>query len=317
MKKSKVFCFVAFLLLMLMVAGCGNSRPAVTTNEGAIKITDDLNQTIVLKQPAKRIISLFSAHTENLLALGLDAEIIGVSPAESDPVAKSKPVFDYRADPEKVLAAQPDLVIIRPFIKKSHPDFVKTLEQANIKVVCLYPEKFEEFDSYIQKLAILTGKEPQAAEKLAAFHAKLNQVAEYTAKSQTKKQVYFEATTTEYRTITPDSMPGTVLKLAGGLNVAADAQPLKAASSIAAYGSERLLMKAEEIDIFLAQRGPMNPGVTTDSIKQRPGFDKIKAVREGKVYIIDEGLVSSPTFRLADGVEQLAKLIYPEVFGGQ
>ncbi|SMD07253.1 ABC transporter substrate-binding protein [Sporomusa malonica] len=315
--KTKVLYIVALVMLMAAIAGCGASKPAAGPAEGGIKITDDLNQTVVLKQPAKRIISLYSAHTENLIALGLEAEIIGVSPTESDPAAKNKQVFDYRADPEKVLAAQPDLVIIRPFIKQSHPDFVKTLEQANIKVVCLYPEKFEEFDSYIQKMAILTGKQQQAADKLAAFHSKLKEVAERTAKASVKQRVYFEATATEYRTITPDSMPGTVLKLAGGINVAADAQPLKAASSIAAYGSERLLMKAEEIDIFLAQRGPMNPGINPDNIKQRPGFDKIKAVREGKIYIVDEKLVSSPTFRLAEGVEQLAKMIYPEVFAAK
>lgn len=315
--KAKLLSLLVAVLFVVLLAGCGSSKPAAGSSDGGIKITDDLNQTITLKSPAKRIISLYSAHTENLLALGLEAELIGVSPAESEQAAKNKPVFDYRADPEKVLAAQPDLVIIRPFIKQSHPDFVKTLEQANIKVVCLYPEKFEEFDGYIKKLAILTGKEQQASDKLAAFHEKLKAVAERTAKAQTKKKVYFEATATEYRTITPDSMPGTVLKLAGGINLAADAAPLKAASSIAAYGSERLLMKAEEIDVFFAQRGPMNPGVTQDNIKQRPGFDKIKAIRDGKVYIVDEKLVSSPTFRLADGVEQLAKLIYPEVFDGQ
>lgn len=302
------------LLLVLTLAGCNTAKPVAGPAAGGIKITDDLNQTIVLVQPAKRIISLYSAHTENLLALGLEAELIGVSPTETEPAAKNKPVFDYRADPEKVLAAQPDLVIIRPFIKQSHPDFVKTLEQANIKVVCLYPEKFEEFDSYITKLAVLTGREQQAAAKLAAFHAKLKEVADRTAKAAAKKQVYFEATATEYRTITPDSMAGTVLKLAGGINAAADAQPLKAASSIAAYGSERLLMKADTIDVFLAQRGAMNPGITPDAIKARPGFDKIKAVRDGKVYVIDEKLVSSPTFRLAEGVEQVAKLLYPETF---
>lgn len=315
--KAKLLSIVAVVLLAVALAGCGLSKPAAGSTDGNIKITDDFNQTIVLKTPAKRIISLYSAHTENLLALGLEAEIIGVSPAESAQAAKDKPVFDYRADPEKVLAAQPDIVIIRPFIKQSHPDFVKTLEQANIKVVCLYPEKFEEFDSYIKKLAILTGKEQQAAEQLAAFHVKLTAVAERTAKAQVKKRVYFEATTTEYRTITPNSMPGTVLQLAGGINIAADAQPLKTSSSIAAYGSERLLMKAEEIDVFLAQRGPMNPGITPENIKQRPGFDKIKAVREGQIYIVDEKLMSTPSFRLADGVEQLAKILYPEVFAVQ
>ena len=312
--KAKLLSAVAAVLLAVALAGCGSAKPAAGSVDGNIKITDDFNQTIVLKAPAKRIISLYSAHTENLLALGLEAEIIGVSPAESAQGAKDKPVFDYRADPEKVLAAQPDVVIIRPFIKQSHPDFVKTLEQANIKVVCLYPERFEEFDSYINKLAVLTGREQQAAEQLAAFHARLNAVAEHIAKAQVKKRVYFEATTTEYRTITPDSMPGRVLQLAGGINMAADAQPIKTSGSIAAYGSERLLMKAEEIDVFLAQRGPMNPGVTPEAIKQRPGFDKIKAVREGQVYIVDEKLVSTPSFRLADGVEHLARLLYPEVY---
>lgn len=315
--KTRLLSLLIIMILMVFATGCGTSKPTAATGEGDIKIVDDLKQTIVLKQPAKRIISLYSAHTENLLALGLDAEIIGVSTTETEPAAKNKQVFDYRADPEKVLAAQPDLVIIRPFIKQSHPDFVKTLEQANIKVVCLYPEKFEEFGDYITKLAILTGREQQAAEKLAAFDAKLKAVAERTAKAPVKKRVYFEATATEYRTITAESMPGKVLTLAGGINAAADAQPLKAASSIAAYGSERLLMKAGEIDVFLAQRGPMNPGVTPEAIKQRPGFDKIKAIREGQVYIVDEKLVSSPTFSLSEGVEKLAKTIYPEVFEGQ
>ncbi|HWR07425.1 ABC transporter substrate-binding protein [Sporomusa sp.] len=312
--KTKLLSIVGIVVLLLTLAGCGASKQITNSAGGNVTIVDDLNQTIVLKQPAKRIISLYSAHTENLIALGLEAEIIGVSPVESDPAVRNKPVFDYRADPEKVLAAQPDIVIIRPFIKQSYPDFVKILEQANVKVVCLYPEKFEEFDSYIKKLAILTGREQQAAERLVAFHGKLKEVADHTAKAPAKKRVYFESTATEYRTITPESMPGIVLKLAGGINVAEDAQALKTASSIAAYGSERLLMKADEIDVFLAQRGPMNPGITQDSIKQRPGFDKIKAVRQGQVYIVDEKLVSSPTFRLAEGVEQLAKVIYPEVY---
>lgn len=313
----KLLRIAILILLSAALTGCGAPQQETNPTDGKIVIIDDLNKKIVFKQPAKRIISLYSAHTENLVALGLDAEIIGVSTTESDPAVKNKPVFDYRADPEKVLDAQPDAVIIRPFIKQSFPDFVKTLEQANIKVICLYPEKFEEFDRYIQKLALLTGRETQAAAKLAAFHDKLRTVAEYTAKAQVKKRIYFEATATEYRTITADSMPGTVLKHAGALNVADDAQPLKATGSIAAYGSERLLMKADEIDVFLAQRGPMNPGITPEAIKRRPGFDKIKAVRDGQVYIVDEKLVSSPTFRLAEGVEQLAKLIYPEVFAGQ
>ena len=68
-----------------------------------------------------------------------------------------KPIYDYNADPENVIAAEPDLVLIRPFINRKSPDFVAALENAGLTVVSLYPESFEEFDGYIEKLAMLTG----------------------------------------------------------------------------------------------------------------------------------------------------------------
>ncbi|HWR38181.1 MAG TPA: ABC transporter substrate-binding protein [Patescibacteria group bacterium] len=314
-KQKKITLLAVLLLLLTGLSGCGGNRPAPAPEaSGGIRVTDDQGKTVVLKAPARRIISLYSAHTENLFSLGLDQEVIGVSTTETyPPAALGKPAFDYRADPERVLAAQPDLVLIRPFIRQSHPDFVKTLENAKIPVVALYPEKFAEFDEYIQKLAILTGREPQAQAQLTAFHQRLDAIAARTAQAPVKKRVYFETTATEYRTVTADSLPALLLQQAGGINVAADATPLKGGSSIAAYGTERLLLKGADIDVYLAQKGPMNPGITPVAVKARPGFDKIKAVREGQVFLIDEKLVSTPTFRLADGAEELAKLLYPEL----
>ena len=316
MMKMKTYIMTLMMIWLVMVlTGCGGGKPAPETPvpAGGVRITDDQGKTVVLKAPARRIISLYSAHTENLLALGLDQEIIGVSTAESHPAAQGKPAFDYRADPEGVLAAQPDLVLIRPFIRQSHPDFVRTLENAKIPVVALYPEKFAEFDEYINKLALLTGKEPVGKELLAEFHQRLERVAARTAQLPEKKRVYFEATATEYRTVTADSLPAFLLQQAGGVNIATDAAPVKGGSSIAAYGTERLLMRAADIDVYLAQKGPMNPGITPETIKVRPGFDKIKAIQEGQVFLIDEKLVSTPTLRLADGAEALVRLLYPEL----
>ena len=305
---------ICVLLAATLLAGCGGRAGEPPSAAGGnLKITDDQGKTVELKAPAKRIVSLYPAHTENLMALGLEQEIIGVSATETDPaVAGKKPAFDYRADPERVLAAEPDLVLIRPFIRKSHPDFVKTLENAKIPVVALYPEKFSDFDAYIEKLARLTGKEAAAREKLAEFHRRLDALTVKTEAVTNKKRVYFEATATEYRTVSPDSLPAMLLKRAGGINAAADAAPLQAGSSIAAYGTERLLLKGADIDVYLAQKGPMNPGVTPELIRARPGFDQIKAVREGQVFLVDEKLVSTPSFRLADGAEALARMLYPE-----
>lgn len=309
--KKIAFCVIAVLLLTAL-PGCTASRPG--NQDGKIRITDDLGKTTVMEKPATRIISFYTAHTENLFSLGLNEEIIGVYATETyPPEALKKPAYDYREDPEKVIAAQPDLVLIRPFVKESAPDFVRALESAGINVVCLYPEKFEQFDDYISKLGILTGKEAEAARLLQKFHQDLKAIENTTA-GLPKKKVFFESTETEYRTITPDCMAAAALRMAGGVNIAADAQPIKEGSSIAPYGTERILAHAGEIDVYIAQRGSMNSGGTPDAIKIRPGFDTIKAVKEGKVYNIDEKLVSSPTFSFARGVRELARMLYPDTF---
>lgn len=308
---------VLLAVLVILAAGLMGCSKAVKTDDdhtvSGIKIVDDLGKEIVLQEPARRIISLYSAHTENLFALGLDEEIIGVSTREAyPPEALEKPAFDYRSDPEKVLAQHPDLVLIRPFIKRSSPDFVQALENAGVTVACLYPEKFEQFDDYIRKLAVLTGKEKEAEKKLREFHRRLDEIHNQTKDIKNKKKVFFESTERNYRTITPDSTPAKILRIAGGINVAEDAKPIRKGSSIAPYGAERILAKAGEIDVYIVQQGAMN-SATPSSIKKRPGFRTIKAVKEDQVYVIDEKLVSSPTFRLTEGAAKLVEMLYPEM----
>ncbi|MBF8982574.1 ABC transporter substrate-binding protein [Lutibacter sp. B2] len=270
--------------------------------------------TIQMNEPAKRIISLYSAHTENLFALGLDEEIIGVGKSDAYPVnVTTKDVYDYRSDPEKVIAADPDLVLIRPFIKKSKPEFVEALENAGIKVVSLYPNTFEKFPEYVRTLATLTGKEEVAEEKLKQFDEELKALEEKTKNIEPKINVFFEATETEYRTITTDSMAARAIRLAGGNNIASDAKAMREGTTIASYGEERILEKADQIDVYVSQRGAMSSGGNLHSIMIRPGFDAVKAVEDKRVYTIDEKLVSSPTFRFTKGIKELTRMFYPEI----
>lgn len=64
------------------------------TREYVIDFTDDSGRRVKMEAPASRIISLYSAHTENLFALELDKEIIGVGTSESYPIEfRDKPVL--------------------------------------------------------------------------------------------------------------------------------------------------------------------------------------------------------------------------------
>ncbi|HHY41531.1 MAG TPA: ABC transporter substrate-binding protein [Thermoanaerobacterales bacterium] len=316
---KKIVVYILSFVLILGIVGC--SRPAETVNdsdcgnEAVIQITDDEGKEITMEKPAQRIISLYSAHTENLFSLGLDEQIIGVGKSDNYPEqVKEKKAFDYKSDPENVIAEKPDLVLIRPFISKSVPDFVEALEGAGITVVSLYPNKFEDFDGYIMKLAKLTGKTEEAKAMLQSFHEEIQKINDMTKDIQPKVRVFFESTENECRTVTKDSMVAKAIELAGGVNIAEDAQPVSETSSIASYGVEKVLEKGKEIDVYVAQKGAMNARSSPEAISSRPGYSAIKAVKEGRVYVIDEKLVSSPTFRFKQGVEELAKMFYPDIF---
>jgi iron complex transport system substrate-binding protein len=93
----------------------------------------------------------------------------------------------------------------------------------------------------------------------------------------------------------------------------ADDAPVRKQNNIAVYGKERLLSHAEEIDVFLSQQGTMNR-TTVASIKAEPGFEVIRAVKTGRVYLVDETIVSRPTLRLLEGIYQIGCLLYPQIY---
>ena len=317
--KIKTYLSIAVVLLLTLFLARpwiekGINHIPTTNDDISIDFTDDSGYRIRMEKPADTIISLYSAHTENLFALGLDREIIGVGSSDIYPYeALSKDVYDYKSDPEKVIAARPDVVIIRPFIERHSPDFVKSLRRTGITVVSLYPDSFDEFDEYIDKLGMITGKETTAERLLTEFHLELDTIKNETV-SDERIGVYFESSDREYKTVTEASMAAYAINLAGGSNIASDAVPIEEGSSIAIYGTEKIIERADDIDVYVTQRGVMGAGGNTHSIAIRPGFDVIKAVKNDRVYEINQKIISSPTFRFTKGVKALQRAFYPEKY---
>ncbi|MEN8258790.1 MAG: ABC transporter substrate-binding protein [Thermodesulfobacteriota bacterium] len=281
----------------------------------AAEFVDDNGRAIQFDRPFNRIISLYPAHSENLFSLGLSDEIVGVAKNDSfPPAAQAKRKFHYREDAEKFIAAQPDLVLVRPMIMRSYPQLVDQLEKAGVTVISLQPTSVEAMFSYWHKLGQLTGREVQAARMVSRFKEELASLGQRTTSlpPSQRKKVYFEAIHRKMKTFMPTSLAIFVLESAGGINIASDASQVRS-TNIAYYGKERILAKGRDIDVFLAQRGVMNR-VDEELIKQEPGFMAIKAVQEGQVYFVDEELVSRPTMRLLEGISQVGSMLYPELF---
>jgi len=308
---------VALVIGMLMTGFAAGNSLANTESFGikaGDRIIDQAGRNIQVRTPFQRIISLYGAHTENLFALGLDREIIGVCPHEAYPkLAMKKPVFSYHDDPEKFLAHRPDLVLIRPMIDRGHPQLVRRLEQNAITVVSLQPATIEGMYRYWEILGILCGKQARADQMTAYFQEKIAEYSALTQQIPKKKRVYFEAIHDRMKTFSPGSIAAFALETAGGIHVAVDAEPVNG-SNIAWYGKEKILSHAADIDVYLAQSGVMNR-TSVDLIRNEPGFQAIKAIEEGRIFIVDEMLVSRPGARLLIGIHAIGRFLYPEVFG--
>lgn len=298
------------LLLICLLSTLG---PLSTGAGQLLTITDNSGRTTSFNKPFTRIISLYSAHTENLCSLGAADQIIGISTSDDYPSSiLDKKRFSYREDPEKFIGAHPDLVLVRPMIERSYPQFIKKLENAGIKVISLQPGSVAELFDYWKTLGILTNRAEQAEEMIVSFQAGLKKIQNIliTIPADSRPKVYFESIHKKMKTFSPTSIAMYVLDQAGGINIATDAIQVRK-TNIADYGKERILKHALEIDIFLAQNGRMNP-VTRQSILDEPGFNAIKAVREDRVYLIEESLVSRPTYRILEGVEILNGIFFPQ-----
>lgn len=297
----KILRYLTPLLLLLFCPQPGSG----------FQITDSTGTSHTFTTPAQRIISLYPAHTENLAAIGASGNLIGISTSEStaSPVL-DKPTFSYHDSVEKFIQADPDCILIRPMISRSNPNLIRKLREYGIKIVSLQPTTVDELYTYWQNLGKISGFEQQAIKMIVDFQRGIDDILTDVARvpPELRPRVYFESIHSRMRTFTPESITIFCLTTAGGINVAGDAVSRRG-TNIAGYSKERILAKAEEIDVFLAQSGRMNR-ISVEQIIDEPGFKAIKAVRNGRVYLIDEYLVSRPTPRLLQGIRTIHQLLY-------
>jgi iron complex transport system substrate-binding protein len=282
------------------------------TTAHAHTLTDDTGHTVTFDRPFTRIISLYGAHTENLFGLGLDEEIVGVSTSEDYPLAATaKPSFNSRDGVEKFLAAEPDLILIRPMHMRAYAGLWKALRKRGVAVVALQPDTVEAMYAYWRALGLLTGRETKAEYMIEDFQDGVRRAEDRLASlpDDDRPGVFFESIHSKYATFSPGSMPLFVLDKAGGRNMAADARP-RHGTNIADYGMERVLNHGDRIDVYLAQHGTMNE-VSVPDIVNAPAASRIKAVLSRNVFLVDERLVSRPTMRLLQGIDTVFRLLHP------
>lgn len=287
-----------------------NLLPAARAG-GQAQLTDSTGRPLK-PGPYKRIISLYGAHTENLFYLGLDQEIIGVSPEDDyPPQALGRPTFSSRNDPEKFLAAEPDLLLVRPFHLAAYSRLMTSLEKFGVTVAAFQVNSIDQLPDYWRALGALTGRQDEAERMIADFDRRLARLTARLDKIDHRPLVFMESVAKGVKTYTGDSLPIWVLTQAGGRSAAPEAAS-SSSPIVGEFGLERLTALRDEIEVYLIVNGAMNQTRPAELAK-RPVFRDMAAVRRGRVHQVDEALVARPTPRLLDGVLAIEAILFPDL----
>ncbi|MBQ9566005.1 MAG: ABC transporter substrate-binding protein [Synergistaceae bacterium] len=255
-----------------------------------------------------RVISLYPGHTDNVLALG--GTLVGISENDAPDVLPGAPRFPLKTGAEPLLALRPDIVLTRSMAERMNPNLSSVLTRAGVRVISLDPPSWDEFPDYLRRLAEVLGLEPEAGVKrLSALRASIAERArEALASGKRPARVFVEATARELHTCAPKSWAARLVELAGGVNVAAAAVPLREGSAIAPWGLERVLRSLNEgVDVYIVQRGAMN-AATPEDVRARPWAGALAGV---EIAGLPEADLSRPSLPgLERGGEALLRIFY-------
>ena len=258
-----------------------------------------------------RIISLYAGHTDNLIALGAERKLAGVTKNYGPAELPGLPRVPSRPGAEALLALRPDLVIMRTLTEKQLPALKDTLTRAGVAVRVIDPPDWKDFPGYLAELAPLADVSPgEAAGRFALLCKTLRETASSHRGGRPAPSVLVEATGRELHTCSPESWAAHLIELCGGDNAAKSATPTRRGSAVAPWGAERTLQAiAKGLQIYLIQQGPMN-GTDSAALKKRPWSAALSRVRT--VFIPEDELSRPSLLSLQRGGERLIHIFYGE-----
>jgi len=296
---------LALLLIIVIAAAtaCAGAQSAPGT------ITDDSGKQVHLNSAPARIVSHVPSITETLFALGLGDKLVADSDYCDYPeAAKTKPKIGGYFTPnlEEIVAMKPDLVLTDGYV----PELITKLDSLGIPIAVINPKDINGILTDIELLGNVTGSQKEAKELTDDMRERMDAVWKKVVPLSYRPSVFyvFDATdTTKPWTAGPGSFVDSLIDMAGGFNVAA-----LASDPWIQFNMEELVNSNP--DIILVDSSHGTAAISPAQIKALPGWQDLKAVKENQIYIIDGDLVNRSGPRIVEGLEQIAKILHPDLF---
>jgi iron complex transport system substrate-binding protein len=297
----------ALLMVLSLAAACGDEAedsqptPVGATYPQSVRQSD--GQTLTVGVQPQRIVSLAAHATEIFCALGAGSQLVAVDKYANCPLGTSaKPELDgFSPNLEAIAGYRPDLV----YVSSNTGGVVEGLRRLNIAVLYLeLPETLEGVLSHIEQLAKVAGRQAEARKLVSDMRVKMDGVKSKISSVSQGPRVFHELTD-DYYSVGPGSFVGDFYTFLKAQNIAAGAS-----SDYPQLSAEVIVQRNPDV-IVLADE---DAGVTPESVKTRPGWAAIAAVRNNRICLVDPDVVSRPGPRIVEALDVLAKCIYPETF---
>jgi ABC-type Fe3+-hydroxamate transport system substrate-binding protein len=281
---------------LFILAGASCRAPARDASEGR----DDFGNRITIGAAPNRIVSLSPATTEILFTIGGGSRLVGRSRYDLWPdSAKLIPDLGdgMRPNIEAVLGVRPDLVLI--YASQDNRAAVDRFRAAGINTLALKQNSIAEFRRVTRLLGAIIHDTTRARTVIDSVQRTLDSVQRATAGSSRPK-VFWHIWDSPLITIGSGSFMNELVDIAGARNVYADIDG--ASGQIALEDVAR-----RDPDYILA--GPEG----ARQINSDPRWRIVRAARDGRIVVVDTGLVARPSVRLGEAAVSLARALHPGV----
>ncbi|MBN2874935.1 MAG: cobalamin-binding protein [Spirochaetales bacterium] len=305
MKRARALSLVVALAVVTTVMA--QTPPG---SSAAVSFTDARGALISLPAKATRIVSLSPELTEILYAVGAGRNVVGNTtycnfPADALTVPKIGGFSAKTISLESIIALRPDLVVGNV---SAHGGLAPELERAGLRFAALPTTSFEDVYATLELMGRVAGDRATATALIASMRARVEAVRERTAAIPYAKRpmIFWETWDEPLMSAGPGTFTGQIMEAAGGRNCFADST-----ADWPVVSFEVLLARNPDWIMAAESHGE---ALTLERLARRPGWSALKAVKDGKVVLLDGDIVARAGPRFVEALEMMAKVLYPTLF---
>jgi iron complex transport system substrate-binding protein len=311
-----------YVLAIIVIIALAASVYILVLNQGDVDkfeggdLVDDLGYSLTLTSPPERIVSLAPSNTEILFAVGAGDKVVGVTDFCNYPydfaawieTGNMSSIGNYYGPSvEPIVALNPDLVLATT----GSLEAADNLRELGYNVLVIEPRNI----TFVIRDILIVGRATNHYDEAVALESEINQrieaVTSQVVLASTTPKVYHEVWNDPLMSAGPGTFIDELITMAGGKNIFEDAT-----TSWPTISSEAIIDKNPDVMFFPDMyMGRSNFYETIEAVKDRPGWDTITAVKNDALYEINADIISRSGPRLVDALEEIAKMVHPEIFG--